>query len=264
MNKKIVCKSCSGPLDDFNEKEIKKEGFCPYCVDKQGKLKSYGDILAGMLEYIESEHTEIDKDDRLSTAQKWLQEGEIWKERYVSDDIVIDIVHKDDLAKIQAHEHKKEGFRHSCGECMYYQSCDDSIDAKEKWLREMEKKSGTCANIIYYKDNLVGFLQYAPKQEFPKLKEETGDTALTDDWYIACIYVDCDIPEEKRKRIIRLSLRYVLKSLRQRQIETAQISAPINAKTLSSNPYNWEFYKSLGFNEISRDDEWVLGQIKLN
>jgi hypothetical protein len=263
MSKKKICKSCSGQLDDFDEKDIKKEGFCPYCVDKQGQLKSYGDVLAGMLEYIEAEHSEIDKKDRLSTAQKWLQEGEVWKERYVSNDIVIDIVHKNDLARIQAHEHKKEGFSHSCGECMYYQACDDSVDAKEEWLSQMEKKYGTCANVVYYKNDLIGFLQYAPKQEFPKLKEEPGDTEPSNDWYIACIYVDSGIPEETRKKIVRLSLKYILKSLGKRQIETAQISAPIDAETLSSTPYNWEFYESLGFDEIDRDNEWVLGRIKL-
>lgn len=73
-----LCKSCSGPLDEFKPEEIIKEGFCPYCVDVQGNLKSYGDILDGMLAYIEADHPEISEEEKLPTAKKWLREGEVW------------------------------------------------------------------------------------------------------------------------------------------------------------------------------------------
>ncbi|MCA9375204.1 hypothetical protein KC622_02650, partial [Candidatus Dojkabacteria bacterium] len=78
-----LCKSCSGLLSDFNEEDIIAEGFCPHCVDKQGKLKSYKDILDGMIEYIEEDHPEISEDKKLDQAVTWLREGPIWGEKFV-------------------------------------------------------------------------------------------------------------------------------------------------------------------------------------
>jgi len=82
MKKSDVCKSCSGPLDDYNKKEIIRDGFCPYCVDKSGNLKSYADVLTGMLEYIQSDHPEISEKDKVATANKWLREGEVWSQTF--------------------------------------------------------------------------------------------------------------------------------------------------------------------------------------
>ncbi len=263
MSQSKVCKSCSGELDEFQKDEIIKEGFCPYCVDRQGKVKSYGDILEGMLEYIRLEHKEIEKKDRLLTAHQWLAESEVWKEKYADDEVVIDIVRKGDLGRIDKHEHKKEGFSHSCGECMYYQGCDDSVFKKEEWLRNIEEKHGTCANVVYYKKDLVGFIQYAPKTVFPKLEEETLGSTETGNWYISCIYIDFGIESKERKRLVKLCLEYVIKDLKNRGLEAVQISAPIEKETLSSTPFDWDFYKKIGFIEVSRDSEWVLGKIKL-
>jgi hypothetical protein len=275
MSKKKVCKSCSGPLDDFHKDEIIKEGFCPYCVDQKGNLKSYSKILDGMLEYIENEHHDIPEDEKLSTAQKWLREGEIWNEKYVADDVVIDIVRKGELKKIKNHEHPQEGFSHSCGECMYYQSCDDGIDQKRKWLEKVQKKHGTCANVVYLKKDLVGFIQYAPISEFPKIEKEITPSITTNpntkpstdvagnNWYIACIYLDQAINTQKAKKLTRLSLKYVINSLKSRDIDSVQLSAPIQSETLSSIPFDWQFYADVGFKEVDRDEQWVLGEFDI-
>lgn len=72
-----LCYSCGGPLDQFDQDKVVNH-LCPYCADENGNVRSYGDILEGMIEYITKEHPEIKESDRAVQAQKWLEEGPIW------------------------------------------------------------------------------------------------------------------------------------------------------------------------------------------
>ncbi len=80
MSKEQVCKSCGGPLFEFKPESIRKEGFCPYCVDKQGNLKAYDKVLKGMLSYIKHDHPEIKENQMEEKAVEWLHEAEVWKQ----------------------------------------------------------------------------------------------------------------------------------------------------------------------------------------
>jgi hypothetical protein len=80
MSGKKLCKSCSGPLEDSNQEDIVNPDFCPYCVDEKGKLRGYKEILEGMIEYIQSDHPEVQKEDQYKQAVEWLEEGPIWGE----------------------------------------------------------------------------------------------------------------------------------------------------------------------------------------
>lgn len=82
MSKSKLCKSCSGPLDEFDKSKVIKEGFCPYCVDSKGELKSYAEIMDGMIEYIISDHPEVPQSKRKLMAKEWLEEGPVWREVY--------------------------------------------------------------------------------------------------------------------------------------------------------------------------------------
>lgn len=263
MSKKHLCKSCSGPLDEFPKEEIIKEGFCPYCVNKEGTLKSYGDILKGMLEYIKAEHKEIKERDHLSTAQKWLREGEVWKDKFVSNDIVIDSFRDGNLREIGSHRHETEGFEHSCAECMYYQGYDDNLEKREKWLEEMQQKYGACGNLLYYKGKLVGFAQYAPQKEFHKLEKLKQENSKDDIWYISCIYINPKTKSSLKKKLVKLFLEYIIKSLKSRKIKLVEISAALQDGTISSIPYSWKFYEDIGFKKTSEDKEYAVGVLNL-
>lgn len=261
MSNKEVCKSCCDPLDKFNKKDIIKEGFCPSCVNEVGDLSSYGNILDGMLEDIAMYHPEVGENDRLKTAQRWLSKGEVWKDKFVEENVMIDSYRNQNLSLIPKHRH--EGFEHSCAECMYYQGCDDSTEKHEDWLMRMQKKYGDCGNLVYYNGKLVGFVQYAPKKEFSRLDElETGSTN-SDSWYISCIYVDKSVSSKTKERIVVLLLRYILRSLKNRGVTTVEISAPIKKDTISSNTFTWDFYQEYGFTKKGRDDKYVVGYMKL-
>jgi hypothetical protein len=263
MSKKDVCKSCSGPLDEYSNEEIIAEGFCPYCVNRKGKLKSYDDILEGMLAYIQKEHEEIDKHDQLSTAEKWLSEGEVWKDKFISQNIVVDNVREENIEEISAHTHKEEGFSHSCSECMYYQDCDDSLSEKLKWFKRMRKKYGECGKLLYVRGKLVSFIQFAPKTEFPKLKESQQDSTNTDVWYISCIYINIESKEAKKQEYIKLLIKYVLQDLSQRGVKRVETFAPKEKGIISSMPLTWKFYEEIGFKRVSQDDDYILGAVRL-
>jgi hypothetical protein len=80
--KKHICKSCGGPLEDFKPDDV-KNGMCPYCVNENGKVKDYKDILDNMIDYITQEHPEIKQESRKQAAQEMLEEeSEIWSQKF--------------------------------------------------------------------------------------------------------------------------------------------------------------------------------------
>lgn len=89
-----LCKSCGAPLSDFKQEQVKGE-FCPYCVNRVGKLKKYKDVLTGMIEYIKDAHPEITEANRASSADEMLRkEGVVWTQEFlgvVMDDQVKNI-----------------------------------------------------------------------------------------------------------------------------------------------------------------------------
>lgn len=260
--KKKLCKSCSGPLDEFSKEEIIMEGFCPHCVDKKGEVKSYGEVLKGMIEYIQAEHKEIEEKHQLSKAQEWLREGEVWKEKFLDEELVIDVIRKGHLREIFKNN---QNYKHNCLKCMYYQDEDYDLDKKSKWLDKVNDKYGSCANVIYWKGELVGFAQYAPKSEFPKLKKLDGKNYDPKQWYISCLFItdrNENLNGEDRKNLAVKLLNYVIELLIERGVESVEISPAIKSETLSSTIYNWSFYKKLGFEEVSRGKEFVVANIE--
>ena len=262
--KKKVCKSCSGPLDEFAKEEIIREGFCPYCVDKKGEVKSYDEVLKGMIEYIQNEHKEIDKQDQLSKAQEWLREGEVWREKFLDEDLVIDVIRKGHLKDIFQNN---ENYKHNCLKCMYYQDERYDLNKKSRWLDRVNDKYGCCANVVYWKGDLVGYSQYAPKKEFQKLKKLEGENFDSDQWYISCVFITDKkkkLDESKREQLAVKLLNYVLGILKERGISSIEISPALDADTLSSTVFDWEFYKQFGFEEVSRDEEFVVAKRNFN
>lgn len=73
-----LCKSCGGPVDNHIHKD---KGFCSYCVNEKGYLKTYSDILDGMINYIKTDHKNIKEEDRLKVAKEMLEKDSIsWNE----------------------------------------------------------------------------------------------------------------------------------------------------------------------------------------
>jgi hypothetical protein len=78
----VKCKSCGGPVKDYPDKKVVNPDFCPYCVDEQGELLGYKEILDSMISYIKSDHPDIKKEKRVDKANEWLREGPIWGEKF--------------------------------------------------------------------------------------------------------------------------------------------------------------------------------------
>lgn len=256
-----VCKSCCGPLDEFPKKDIKKEGFCPYCVDEKGELKSYGDILDGMIKYISAEHKEIADKDKLSTAQKWLSESQIWQKKFVRKDVVIEDVREQNIKDVPIMNKKKN---YDCNVCMYYIQNDKkekTAKNKREWFIKMNKEYGSCGKILYYKGEPVGFAQFAPKKEFIKLEDLQKGSTDTDAWYIACIVIKKNF---QGKGLGKVLVNEVLEDLKKRGIRRVQVCGKRSGDASDFSSGYWSMYKEFGFKEIGGGKDYKVGEKKLN
>lgn len=256
MKKQAICKSCSGPLNEFSKESIIKDGFCPYCVDRNGNLKSYGEILLGMLKYIESDHPEIKESEKLKTAQKWLKEGEVWRNKFVNEDVVVEEIRAQNFHEIPA---MTKSFNCKC--CLYYQNLSANEKSKFNWFKKIEKKYGVSAGmILYFNGQCVGFSQFAPKCEFKKLLEICPDKDQMQDWFISCIAI------QKRfhgRGLGKMLLRSVLNYLKSKKIKAVYASALLEGDAQKYSSGYWKMYESEGFKKISNDGKWVYGMKKL-
>jgi ribosomal protein S18 acetylase RimI-like enzyme len=250
------CKSCGGPVKDYPGKKVVNPDFCPYCVDEQGKLLGYKEIVETMIEYIKEDHKEIPAKKRLDTAQKWLGENPAWKKKFVEKDVLIEDVRPQNIKDIPTMNKKK---KYICGQCMYYQKQPHKLEIKEKWFSEMSKKYGSCAKILYYKGKPVGYAQFAPKKEFPRLKDfKKGET---DTWYISCIAIK---KSYQGKGFGKILLNSVLDDLKRRGIKKVQVYGRLSGDASHFSSGYWSMYKKVGFKEISGGSRFKVGEKKLN
>ena len=180
----------------------------------------------------------------------------------IDKNITVKPIRNDELKKIKPHKHRN--FEHSCADCQYYLNLNDSYSQKKKWFKQMKLKYNDCAYVLYYKKDLVGYIQFAPKKEFPRLEELEEKSVQLDAWYISCIYLIPGIKEPAKKELVSFFFDYVLKELKKRGVKKVQISPAIKEGTISSTQYTWEFYEKFGFEKIGGDDEYVVSEKVLN
>lgn len=245
-----LCKSCGGPLSDFDKNEIINPDYCPYCVDEKGKLKSYKDIIDGMISYIKNDHKEITPKNRIITAQKWLSEAPAWKNKFIDKDIVIEDIREQNFKDIP-----KMSDKYSCTKCMFYQNGKHSKSNKYNWFIQMQTKYGSCGKILYYKGIPCGYTQFGPKKEFSRLETFSKNSTKTDAWYICCLQNN-----QGKKRFEEILLDNVLKDLKKRDVKKVQACGRLNVKTTTFSGGDWITYKKLGFKEIRSDKDFKVGE----
>lgn len=128
----------------------------------------------------------------------------------------------------------------------------------------MEKDHGSCGSVLYFKGELVGYAQCAPKSAFPKIQKSHQTSTDSEIWYISCIFIDSTIPSRRKSQFVKLFLDDTLNKLNEKGVKLVQVSAPIRDGTISSTPFDWEYYKTQGFKEIERDNEYVVGELILD
>lgn len=254
--KQKICKSCGGPVKDYPGMKVINPDFCPYCVDEQGELKSYKDVVDLMIEYLEQDHKEIPASKRLDTAQKWLSEAPAWENKFVKKDIVIEDVREQNMKDIPTMNKKK---KYICSQCMYYQKQAHKLEIKEEWFKKMNKKYGPCARILYYKGKPVGYAQFAPKKEFPKLKDSKKQDKNV--WYISCIAIKKDLQGQGLGKIL---LNSVLDALKKRGVEKVQVYGRISGDASNYSSGYWSMYEKAGFRQIGGGKDFKVGEKKLN
>jgi len=255
MSKTKCCKSCDGPLDEFNKKDLIHPDFCPYCVNRKGNVKSYKDIIDMMIDYIKTEHKEIPQAKRLPTAQKWLRKTPVWRKKFVAKDIVIEDIRDENIKDIPQMSRK-----YDCSSCLYYmqkENKSESVKQKRRWFLSMEKKYGSCGKIFYFQGIPVGFAQYAPKNEFQKLETLKKGSTKTNAWYISCLAIK---KKYQGKGLGKTLLHTVLLDLKTRGVIKVYACGQINGDAQDFSSGYWSMYAKEGFCEISSDDGWKVGE----
>lgn len=257
MSQGKLCKSCSGPLSDYKNEQLKHPDFCPYCVDDEGKLKSYGDILASMIDYIKHDHKEIPQDKQLDTAEEWLKEGPVWKEKFVTKEVVIEGVREQNIKDIPIMNKQKH---YDCNRCMYYmmQSGKKSVKTKSEWFKQIMKKYGISGGkILYFKGESVGFTQFAPKKEFIKLEELSKNSTKTDSWYLSCLAIK---KEYRGKGFAKLLLKSVLSTLKKKGVKKLQACGQVSGDSDNYSSGYWKLYSEFGFKKIGGNKDFTVGE----
>ncbi len=251
-----ICKSCGGPIKDYHGKKVVNPDFCPYCCNEKGELKSYKDIIDLMINYLESEHKEVELNEREETARKWIGENPAWKDKYVNKDVVIEDVRETNFKDIPAMSKK-----YDCKKCMYYQTGQSTIKNKKKWFIKMNKRYESVGKILYFKGTPAGFSQFAPKKEFNKLEELERGSTKTDAWYISCLAIR---KKYQGKGLGKMLLANVVKNLKDRKVRKIHACGIVKGDASHFSSGYWSIYKKLGFYKISSDDNYIVGELKFN
>lgn len=250
-----ICKSCGGPVKEFDGMKVVNSDFCPYCVDEQGELKSYKDIVDLMIDYLKEDHKEIPARKRLDTAQKWLSENPAWEKKFINRNVVIENVREQNIKDIPAMNEK-----YDCQVCMYYMKNKKgkrTAKTKKEWFEKMQKKYGSCAKILYYKGVPVGYAQFALKKNFIKLEDLEPGSTRTDAWYISCIAIK---QRYQGKGLGKLLLKSVLEDLKKRGVKKVHACGQIKGDVSAFSSGYWEMYEKLGFEEIASDKGFKVGE----
>ncbi|MEM3546893.1 MAG: GNAT family N-acetyltransferase [Candidatus Bathyarchaeia archaeon] len=155
-----------------------------------------------------------------------------------------------------------------CRFCLYWQTsgglkseqCRSKIEAERlKWLSVVEKTFGCCIEILHVSGATVGFMQYAPAEYFPRVKDYPSGPPSEDSVFIACLYV---VDSSQRRRGYGTAmLRKLLKELTCRGFKTVETFARMDSENNPSGPL--DFYLKNGFEVVRQRDDFPLMRLNL-
>lgn len=147
--------------------------------------------------------------------------------------------------------------RFDCKECMYYQKGKKDREGKKEWFDLMKDKYGCCGKILYFNGEAVGFAQFAPKKEFPKLGDLEKRDKNGDVWYISCIAVKSEFHGRGFGKLLFAS---VLDDLKKRGVGKVEGSGRISGKVDNYSGGYWSMYEAFGFREIGGGKDYKVGE----
>lgn len=151
---------------------------------------------------------------------------------------------------------------YDCDKCMFYLIAGKKRTAKNKkeWFEMMKQKYGLSGGMILsYDGKPAGYAQFAPKSEFIKLEELNKGSTQTDAWYISCIAI---LKKYRGKGLGKLLLKKVINILSKAGVKKVQACGIKEGNADDYSSGYWSMYEQLGFEEIGREGNYVIGELK--
>jgi GNAT superfamily N-acetyltransferase len=148
------------------------------------------------------------------------------------------------LLKIQKiAKHNFKDIPSPCKYCLYWQTSvpfDEKMlelemqREKQEWLKKVIREFGNCGFIAYFSGVPIGFIQYAPANFFPRIKEYTSGPPSEDAVFLACLYIAKK--EARRKGLGTTMLEELLAELRRRKFKAVETFAGKKSENNPSGP----------------------------
>ena len=130
-----------------------------------------------------------------------------------------------------------------CKHCLYWQTSgpfDEKMlkpeieHKKQEWLKKVIGEFGDCGFIAYFSGVPIGFIQYAPADFFPRIKEYASEPPSEDAVFLACLYIANK--EARGKRLGITMLEELLGELRRRKFKAVETFAGKKSENNPSGP----------------------------
>lgn len=155
-----------------------------------------------------------------------------------------------------------------CDSCLYWQrrgSLEDTVSEEETrqkkrgWFDKVIRKFGTCGSIAYLNGVSIGFVQYAPAEFFPRVKEYHSGSPSMDSVFLACLYIPDE--ENRGKGLGTAMLKNVLDEFREKGFKAVETFARKGSQNNPSGPI--ELYLKQGFKTRRCSDDFPLMRLEL-
>jgi len=130
-----------------------------------------------------------------------------------------------------------------CKYCLYWQTSgpfDEKMlkpemeREKQEWFKKAIREFGNCAFIAYSSGVPIGFIQYAPANFFPWIKEYACGPPSEDAVFLACLYIANK--EARGKGLGTTMLKELLAELRKRKFKAVEAFAGKKSENNPSGP----------------------------
>lgn len=113
--------------------------------------------------------------------------------------------------------------------------------------------------MFYYNEKPIGFVQWAPTEYFPNIREYRSGPPSEDAAFLACLYIPKE--ENRKKGLGTLILKTEISQIKQRGFKAIETFA---RKSSSDNPSGpLEFYLKNGFKIKRNDSDFQLVRLEL-
>jgi len=168
----------------------------------------------------------------------------------------------------RVNENNFKNIPNPCRYCLYWQTegsfgeemlKPEMEHEKLKWFNKVNSEFGSCITLAYLDRVPIGFIQYAPTEFFPRVKDYASGPPSQDAIFLACLYITSK--EERGKGLGTSMLEDFIAKLKERGFKAIETFA---RKTSADNPSGpLKLYLKRNFKIKNDEDDFPLVRLEL-